>query len=48
MAKGSKPTPKPAPKYRDSDSGQYTTKKYADKHPKTTEKEQGPHKKKGS
>lgn len=25
--------------YRDSEDGQFTTKKYADKHPKTTEKE---------
>lgn len=26
-------------KYRRADTGQYTTKKYADKHPKTTVKE---------
>ena len=25
--------------YRDSEDGQFTTKKYAEKHPKTTEKE---------
>jgi hypothetical protein len=37
MAKATKPqTP---PKYRDADSGQYVTKKYADSHPKTTVKE---------
>jgi hypothetical protein len=35
MAKSSKP----APKYRDADSGQYVTKKYADNHPRTTVKE---------
>lgn len=29
----------PPPKYRDADSGHYVTKKYADKHPKTTVKE---------
>ena len=29
-------------KYRDAESGQYTTKKYADKHPKTTVKESAP------
>jgi hypothetical protein len=32
----------PEPKktvYRDSDKGQFTTKEYAEKHPKTTEKE---------
>lgn len=29
-------------KYRDAESGQYTTKKYADKHPKTTVKESPP------
>jgi len=50
MAKSSKtppkPTPKPPPKYRDSESGQYTTEEYAKKNPKTTEKESGPHKKK--
>lgn len=34
---GSKPsTP---PKYRRADTGKYTTKRYADKHPKTTVKE---------
>lgn len=33
-----KPTPKP-PKFRRADDGRYTTKKYADKHPKTTVKE---------
>jgi hypothetical protein len=27
------------PKYRDADTGQYTTKKYAESHPKTTVKE---------
>jgi hypothetical protein len=27
------------PKYRDADKGRYVTKKYADKHPKTTVKE---------
>ena len=30
---------KPAPKYRDAETGQYTTKKHADKNPKTTVKE---------
>ncbi|PZF73934.1 multidrug transporter [Taibaiella soli] len=35
MAKSSKP----APKYRDADTGQYTSKDYADKNPKTTVKE---------
>lgn len=35
MAKASKP----APKYRDADTGEYVTKKYAEKHPKTTVKE---------
>jgi hypothetical protein len=29
--------------YRRSDTGKYTTKDYAAKHPKTTEKERGPH-----
>lgn len=33
-------------KYRDAESGQYTTKKYADKHPKTTVKESAPKPKK--
>lgn len=28
--------------YRDSEDGQFTTKKYADKNPKTTEKEKVP------
>jgi hypothetical protein len=32
-------TSKPAPKYRDADSGQYVTKKEADRNPKTTVKE---------
>ncbi len=27
------------PSYRDSGTGQFVTEKYADKHPKTTEKE---------
>lgn len=45
MAKASKPAP-PPPKYRDADSGQYTTKKYADKHPSTTVKETDKPKKK--
>jgi hypothetical protein len=35
--KGSKPSP--PPKYRRADNGQYTTKPYSDKHPKTTVKE---------
>jgi hypothetical protein len=30
---------KPAPKYRDAESGQYVKKTYSDKHPKTTVKE---------
>lgn len=38
MAKQSK-TSKPAPKCRDAETGQYTTQKYADKHPNTTVKE---------
>lgn len=33
--------------YRDADSGQYVTKKYADKHPKTTVKETDSKPKKG-
>lgn len=31
-----KSAPKPRPKYRRADTGEYTTKKYADKHKKTT------------
>lgn len=38
---------KPAPKYRDAGSGEYVTKKYADKHPNTTVKETDKPKKKG-
>jgi hypothetical protein len=36
---GKKSSPKPPPKYRRADDGRYTTKRYADKHPKTTVKE---------
>lgn len=38
MSKKSTPS-KPAPKYRDAETGQYVPKRYADKHPKTTVKE---------
>lgn len=34
-----KSTSTSAPKYRDAKSGEYVTKKYADKHPATTVKE---------
>ncbi|WP_421274101.1 MULTISPECIES: hypothetical protein [Aeromonas] len=37
---------KPAPKYRDAETGQYVPKDYADKHPKTTVKETDKPKKK--
>ncbi|EPX9363621.1 hypothetical protein ACK356_16795 [Aeromonas veronii] len=37
---------KPAPKYRDAETGQYVPKKYADKHPSTTVKETDKPKKK--
>ena len=43
MAKASKP---PAPKYRSAKSGEYVTKKYAERHPKTTVKETDKSKKK--
>lgn len=33
-------------KYRDAESGEYVTKKYAESHPKTTVKESPPKKKK--
>ena len=38
MSKNKKPQA-PPPKHRDAETGQYVTKKYADKHPKTTVKE---------
>jgi hypothetical protein len=38
MAGTNKPS-KTAPKYRRADTGQYTTPRYATKHPKTTVKE---------
>jgi hypothetical protein len=37
---------KPDKNYRRADTGEYTTKKYADKHPKTTVSEPRPGKKK--
>lgn len=38
-AKKGSGTPKSPPKYRRADNGEYTTKRYAVKHPKTTVKE---------
>lgn len=35
----SKKSTTPPPKYRDAGTGEYVTKEYADKHPKTTVKE---------
>jgi hypothetical protein len=32
-------TPKPTPRYRRADNGQYTTERYANKHKRTTVKE---------
>ncbi|MEP7197887.1 MAG: hypothetical protein ABI851_15320 [Saprospiraceae bacterium] len=39
MAKGTTPKPTTTTKSRDAGTGQYVTKTYADKHPKTTVKE---------
>lgn len=39
MPNKSKPQPQRKTVYRDSDKGRFVTEKYAEKHPKTTEKE---------
>ncbi|HEV7645913.1 MAG TPA: hypothetical protein VGO50_18385 [Pyrinomonadaceae bacterium] len=39
MPNKSKPQPERKIVYRDSDKGRFVPKEYADKHPKTTEKE---------